>query len=278
MTDKELAGIHEVQLELMDEIHRMCCENDIMYYLIGGSCLGAVRHNGFIPWDLDIDIGMMRKDYEKFCRLCAEGLDERYDYRDYTNTKDYIKPHAIFCKKNTCLINIIEEMNPKMGNLGIYIDIFPLDNVPADEKSKKKQARDVRRIYKFKSYRLPYSYSVNPVKRKLHYALSAMLSFIPMSTVSRWQQNIMKRFSSVASIEVCSMASKYSYKKQTMPISVYGNGTLIDFEDRQYYVPEKFVEYLERLYGDYMKLPSEEEIEKNLAFFSFVDFGQNDCR
>ena len=72
-----------LQLNLMKEIHKVCEENKITYYLIAGSCLGAVRHGGFIPWDDDIDIGMFRKDYEKFCLIFDEKMNtDKYFLRE----------------------------------------------------------------------------------------------------------------------------------------------------------------------------------------------------
>ena len=90
MTEQEFKRLQEAQIEIMDEVHRLCEENGIEYYLIAGSALGAVRHGGFIPWDFDIDVGMRRAEYERFREVCLAGLSERCIYRDFRNTPLFV--------------------------------------------------------------------------------------------------------------------------------------------------------------------------------------------
>ena len=95
-----LSKLHSEILIIMDEIHRVCVENGLKYYLVGGSLLGAVRHKGFIPWDDDIDIGMPRADLEKFCRLAEEKLSAPLGFVGYKNT-----PGHIYFHPNGCFVN-----------------------------------------------------------------------------------------------------------------------------------------------------------------------------
>ena len=103
MTDIELKAIKSIQLEMMDEIHKICVRNGITYYMIAGTLLGAVRHGGFIPWDADVDIAMPREDYERFGVLCKAELSDQYRYLDYHQVQNYVHPHALVSHKGTRL-------------------------------------------------------------------------------------------------------------------------------------------------------------------------------
>ena len=87
MNQKELENLQRVQLTIMDEIHKLCVNNKLRYYLIGGSALGAIRHKGFIPWDVDIDIAMPRKDYELFITQYSKQINPKFSVIDYPNDK-----------------------------------------------------------------------------------------------------------------------------------------------------------------------------------------------
>ena len=113
MTLEEAEKLKKVQLEIMDEIDRICEDNNICYYIVGGTLIGAIRHKGFIPWDVDMDIAMPRKEYDRFKRICSDQLDIKYQYCDYTNVENYDRPHAVVCVKNTKLISIFYMDIPK---------------------------------------------------------------------------------------------------------------------------------------------------------------------
>lgn len=273
MTQQDLERIQNIQLRIADMIHKLCIENKITYYIIGGTLLGAVRHKGFIPWDVDIDIAMPREDYDRFKRLCMETLEESYRYYDYTMTKHYWRPHAIVFDSGTKIHLKHDTNNKNVDVTGVYIDIFPLDNAPDDEKLREKQAKRLLNLKKFKSYRLPYSYSSNKFKILAHRYVSALLSVISSVTaINLRQQEEMCRYNGEKTECLCSMASQYAYKKQCMPREIYGTPVLLPFEGRQYYAPEKYTEYLTRIYGDYMKLPPVEKRLSNLEIYSKVEY------
>ncbi len=272
MTQEELRKIGLLQLQIMDEAHRICEKHGITYYMIAGTLLGAVRHGGFIPWDLDIDIALPREDYERFKAACQRELDERYEYLDYGSDRKYPRPHALISMRNTRLHLKFDHLNPKTMALGVYLDVFPLDNAPDDETLRNRQAKKLKKLRRLKEYRLPYSYSYKAWKRYAHYAVSALLSWISVRRLNRYQQELMQKYRGVDTKCVCSMASQYSYAKQCMPREIYGKPVPLDFEGRQYYAPEKYKEYLTRLYGDYMKLPPEEDRQANLEVYTSIDF------
>lgn len=270
MTTEELRKIALVQLDMMDKIHDICRSQNITYFIIAGTLLGAVRHKGFIPWDLDIDIAMPRQDYERFKEACAMHLKEPYVYLDHNNCRVYPRPHALISRTDTNVVTKYDRMNPKLMDLGIYIDIFPLDNAPDNLDLRRKQAQKLLRIRKFKSYRIPYSYSHKKWKRNAHYAVSALLSWIPVRSINQYQQRQMTQYADQNTKCICSMASQYAYAKQCMDRGIYGTPVLLEFEGRKYYAPEQYTQYLTQLYGDYMQLPPVEKRNANLEFYASV--------
>lgn len=126
--------LRKVQLTLLEiavEIKRVCEENDIRFFLSDGSFLGAVRHQGFIPWDDDMDMGMLRTDYEKFCRIAPKALKPEYCLEVWNADSGYGLPFAKVMKRNTVYLE--SKKNTKMREKGFYIDIFPFDNAPCSQ-------------------------------------------------------------------------------------------------------------------------------------------------
>ena len=129
-----LNKLHSIQVEILDEIIRICDSNNLDYYLIGGTLLGAIRHKGFIPWDDDLDIAMPRDAYDKFISLCYSELSDDYILDSFKNNSGYWLPFIKIRKKNT----IYEEkaISAKRNiPKGVWVDIFPLDNVKTQKYS-----------------------------------------------------------------------------------------------------------------------------------------------
>lgn len=127
-----VGDVQKALLDMMVDIDKICRENDIPYILTGGTALGAIRHKGFIPWDDDLDIAMMRDDYKKFIKVLDEKLPEKYTFHCYEKNRKYnvTIPQMKIRKKNT----YIEEVNKLLANKcddcnGIFIDVFVLDHV-----------------------------------------------------------------------------------------------------------------------------------------------------
>lgn len=124
-----LRKIQMVQLEMLIEVDRICKKCDIHYNIIAGTLLGAIRHGGYIPWDDDADVAMLRPEYEKFRKICKTELDRsRFYFQDHRNTKGYRWGYGKIRRKNTLFLREYQEHMPYKQ--GIFIDVFPLDNVP----------------------------------------------------------------------------------------------------------------------------------------------------
>ena len=123
--DAVLDRLKHVQLSILHSISNLCEDYDIKWWLDGGTCLGAMRHKGFIPWDDDIDIGMMRSDYDRFCSIASTELPDGYSFHDSRNSSGYA---AMFCKvykDGTRFEN--QEGRDSGSTMGIFVDVFPYD-------------------------------------------------------------------------------------------------------------------------------------------------------
>ena len=135
MEKEVLQKVQKVQLEMAKEIKRVCDENQISYFLYRGTFLGAVRHKGVIPWDDDMDFGMLREDYDKFCRIAPEKLGEDYFFQTWHSDENYALPLGKVRKRGTLFV---EAKSAVLQENGIYVDIYPLDFAPVGEQEQKK--------------------------------------------------------------------------------------------------------------------------------------------
>lgn len=271
MRQEQIEDLRNSLLTIMDEIHRVCEENEIKYYIIGGTALGAIRHSGFIPWDTDIDIAMRREDYNRFVQSANNYLNSNFYCASYINEERWTHPHALVFDKRT-LIHWNCEYYKNKVDCPIYVDVFPLDYAPNDEKNQEQQAKLIRRKMYLQSRRECVLYQRNNlmqiVMKKIY---AAALHIRSDYAFNKSMDDVMSKYSKESGEMLCSMASHYSYKKQLMPANVYGNGKLYKFEGRYYRGPSKINEYLERLYGDYMQLPPVEKRTEYLDYISYIE-------
>lgn len=277
MTYEQLKQIQQVQLTIMDEVHRVCVEHDLKYYMIGGTALGAIRHNGFIPWDPDIDIAMPREDYEKFVTVYSKELKKGYSCHDYRTDRRHFSPHALVALDNSRIRFRNTGRSPFLtfGDYGIYVDILPLDRVPDDISLRKKHEKQLLSIKKWRNYKVCRTSATNSWLMVEAKVLLSLLMPVSLYRLSKWQQDIAQKYNALPvddAKDICSTLSHYKYEKLCMPASVWGSPTLYTFEDRKYYGQEQITKYLEMLFGDYMKLPSEEQRNANLQNMIYAEW------
>lgn len=263
MEDKKFMELQMVMLSIMKDIHNVCVKNNLRYYLIGGSALGAVRHGGFIPWDVDIDIAMPREDYDLFVTKYSNELMPQHECVSYLNRDTFSPPHALVLLKNSEIVDVTGQRQTNLRPSEIFVDILPLDICPEDENAQRKQAKILKRIKMIKYYKASWIFpSDNLIRRIIKRCVRCL--FLPFSwkTLNEWQQNEMQKYNATSKSGTwCSMASHYTYKKLSMPETIFGAPTLHKYEDTELYVEEHVEEYLEHLFGDYMRLPKTEDQE-----------------
>lgn len=142
----EMKKVWAVELDLLDQLDRVCQKYDIPWYLSGGSLLGAVRHQGYIPWDDDIDLMMYRKDFERLCEVASQEFTEPYFFQTEETDTGSIRGHAQLRNSATTAILKSEEYFHYQFNQGIFIDIFPLDNVPDDPEERQAFVKSVNQL------------------------------------------------------------------------------------------------------------------------------------
>lgn len=255
------------ELDILKVVHNFCVDNNIRYYLGYGTCLGAVRHHGFIPWDDDIDIVMYRKDYNYFEEHFNEYSD-RYKLLSVTTNKNYTLP----LPKVVDLRTELHQTNQReLMHIGVYIDVFILDNVP------------VNRIYRSMLYKRLSIYQYlwgfcqsKPIvdeKRNPKNILKNLLIFLLKGTNPRIFSVKLNKISNITNnSKFCAnlLFTAYGREKETYDKSYYGEGTEIPFEGNMFIAPIQFDAYLRQLYGNYMELPPEEKRVSNhlnIAFF-----------
>lgn len=255
--------IQNVLLEIMKELHDFCLANNIKYYLDAGSVLGAVRHNGFIPWDDDMDIMMFREDYDKFISL-AHKLPEHLYLQNPSNEKNCHFMYSKVRKKGT----LIDEIYSKDLDYpkGFFVDIFPIDYVKKINlwfKFKMKLLYFFKKVYLYRTAK-----NVKGFKK--------IISYLFPKKVCCYFAN--KMVISNKKYDLCNDSfSTYHWKKQVRKVSDLGDGILFPFEKYEFYIPSNYLDYLVQLYGDWKKLPPEEKRGDNHSIHS-IDFKFDDSK
>lgn len=251
MREITLAEKKRLLLDMLSEIHEFCEKNAITYFLVGGTLLGAVRHDGFIPWDDDIDIGMPREDYTKFIST----FQSKYaDVWNWTNKDNYVWPAAKVINKETVLI----ENGNKKNAIGVFIDVFPFDKVSGNYvEAVSKQ----KRIAVWKNA-IELKYLAFDKKRPLHkniiVGLGKMLFLVPDSFVLKNIERLSIKDNCKKCEYICNFAGAWG--KREIAQSNWFQFTIKHvFEGRYFNIPAGYHEYLSTVYGNYMELPPVEK-------------------
>lgn len=253
--------------DMLHWFHTFCEAHDLRYYALGGTMLGAVRHQGFIPWDDDVDLGMPRRDYLRFWSLMTENPHPRYRLETPFSEKEAFC--YAFSKVYDTKTTLIENTRSKIRR-GIYLDIFPLDGIGDSERE---AARLHRPILRRVQLLLALTTGIRRERSFVKNAAVYLLRPVPQKRLKRLLQRQLHRLCAKQDFDSCiwcgNLTGNYG-PRERMPRVFFGTGALYAFEDFEIYGPEQWDAYLTHLYGNWRQLPPPEK-QKSHHDFCLVD-------
>ena len=266
---KVLKKLQKIELGILKEFDKICEDNNLDYFLMGGSALGAVRHKGFIPWDDDIDVGMNRKDYDKFLKLAKKY--KKYTIMNNDNNNKFPLMNTRWGLNGTEYKT--EDLKDIPGNFGIFLDIFCFDNIPDDDKLMKKQATKAwfyGKLLVLSGVKKPILYYygfVAKILRAIFFVSHYVLKLFHVS--SRWlykkAYNEAIKYKNKKTKRFAYMFDPERYTSMLDKDDVFPTKKM-KFEDMKARVPNKIERYLEVRYGDYMTLPPEDKRHTHVPY------------
>lgn len=243
--------MQKVIFKIMCDIDDFCKENNIRYYLSGGTCLGAVRHHGFIPWDDDGDLMMPRKDYEKFLEIFPARYPEKYGVGAIAIDPEWVRPYARVWDKNS----VWRSTNLQDKEMGIFVDIFPIDGLPQNPRKRKLHYLQIKALWSFGAACVKTRFL--PGEKYLFVKRAAGLVLRP--SMNRYfieqTEKCAKKYDFDESLYVGACVAVHYGDHETIKRKFMSRGVRLDFEGRKLPVPIGYKTYLSNLYGDYMTIP-----------------------
>lgn len=234
-------------LDMLTEIDKICKKHAIPYFLDGGTLLGAVRHGGFIPWDDDTDISVLKRDYKKLRKILSKELPEQYVFTDWTTDKYYFeKMGRVKDKKSLFFIPLHRKQKYK----GLQVDIFTLSRIPS-VKVRNFVNFFFRRIFR-EIHRFGYTRYDSKKLRLRNICIAYLAAPLVYLTLFACNALSMLNFKKLRAMDF--VAGGYGiYEKDLLPLKE------IEFEGKMFLCPANADAYLKTMYGDYMQLPPEKD-------------------
>lgn len=258
--DSSLTLTRRIQLkalEVLKVFQAICKKHNLRYFAVAGTCLGAVRHKGFIPWDDDLDVGMPYEDYEKFMELAKTELPEHYELLNL----NYVESNwfCYFCKLHDTRTTFIERyrMPFKDAYFGVFIDIFPMYGLP-NNKAKRNFINFVLGVCNRLNImrRLPYREQTTLGAKILWILAMPFKVLVPYYFFSNLRIKIMRHYPFGCYDSVKSSVSHY---RTILQYEDFKETIDLPFEDTTVAVPKGYDRYLTMTYGDYMTPPPEKD-------------------
>ena len=249
--DGKLQHIRDMELELLRTVDKICRDNNIMYFLSGGTMLGAIRHKGFIPWDDDIDIAMLREDFVKFKAIIKDKLPEKYRYQSFENKDGY---HYFFDKITINDTYFSTKYSDDFDmQKGISMDIFVFDKTSDNKLMQKLHFKSLMMLRLLMNVRWK-----NTARKGKSYMLSKimlpLLRLFSMDTYSKWYDKKLRKYEKKNTTTVLPPATDHKWRG-VMPLEWFSNVTEAKFDDVDSFVPTGYDNYLKQWYCDnYMEL------------------------
>ena len=255
--DETLKHLQKVQKMILKDFIGICNDNDITYFIYGGSLLGTVRHKGFIPWDDDIDVIMFRKDFDKLNDILEKNPDEKYDFFNVLNEESYYYTFARLALKGTLFKEWWADQVDYIPN--IFIDIFILDNIPDNKIKRKLHMNTSFLLNQLTMYAYIKFDNESGFKKIIQQSIHYLLKIIPISpyTIKKKCVNTFSKYKNEKCEYVCDFPAICQMpiydKKDFLPLKK------AKFEDLEVSIPNNPDKILTRIYGNYMELPPEDK-------------------
>lgn len=268
--DERLNHLRDVEFMILKDFIKICEEHDLEYYTYGGTALGAIRHEGFIPWDDDVDVLFFRKDYEKFLEVSKEYSDKY----DFINSESYDDYFAMSCKMSLkgTKRNDIWARNASY-NLGIHIDIFILDPAPSSKFGWFIYYKKCQLLKKFGGLLFGFNFDGYTTKTR-RFIGKTFEKFLKLFNISSHSFNEAYKYfvkKTNPDDEMVFDIDAICYNKP-FPKNIFRPPKKVKFESIYVNVPNDVDQFLKITYGDYMKLPPEEE--RHYHYCDEIDFGE----
>jgi lipopolysaccharide cholinephosphotransferase len=277
MDQQTIRKIQLMELEILKEIKRVCDMHNIRYWLNSGTLLGAVRHGGYIPWDDDTDIGMLRPEYERFLYIAEQELNSKFIIQTWINTAKYPAPFAKIRMKGTkCKESYTSEKEVEQG---FWVDVFPFDVYREKDRSNNairfilEQLKRLRYM-KCKRRQWMEGTNINYIKYFGYIPYRFFACFFTKKWLIRQSEYFQKRYNNDPDPEYLYQLgdTSYDYGKWVYPINCFDNIIMIKFEDSLFPCPKQYDMYLKKAYGDYMTPPPEDK-RGNIHNIIEIDYG-----
>lgn len=261
----QLRHLQMVILDIVKDIDELCRKNNIDYYLLGGSAIGAIRHKGFIPWDDDLDLIMSSENYERFIRVCREQLDSTKYY-----IQEGLKDWPLYFSKIKLKGTRLTEIDGYALNddaKGIFVDVFKMDNVPNSRIGQYWQYFCAKYFLCYQLSERTFNSAAFQKKLMLFFALPLRISI-----VRNFVKNQVEKYNKCTTDYWGFFYGRTRFKTSRVKKSMMGKPLRVPFEDTMLPVPEHYHEYLTQMFGDYMTPPPPEK-QVGLHLID-VDFGE----
>lgn len=263
-----LEEVKIVQLDVLLALHEFCQEKNIVYSLGCGSMLGCARHQGYIPWDDDIDVYLLREDYNKLVREFPNKYKGQYELLTLERDLSWDRPYAKLSDCNTIFI----EEGENNHNIGINIDVYPIDKVPSEDSefiSYNKKRLLFQHIYELKI--LKYRKNRNLLK-SIVLAISKLV-LLPFSTrtIAKFLNSYAQKFNQTETTKVFECAQGI-FQKRSFPESLFKETKLMPFENIMVMGFKDYDAYLSNAYGNWHELPP---IEKRISHHAFEAYNKD---
>ena len=258
-----LRKLQEIELGILKECLRIIDSHSLTYYMLGGTLLGAIRHQGFIPWDDDIDIGLPRPDYEKFIKIAQKELRSPFRLHLFNSNDEY---GYYYIRVENTDVKLKRTATTKDVIINAWIDIFPLDGGPKDDKQFMKWNKKGALLLKlFRLSQFDYFYSTTSSQKSKGKLVIGIKKFISISRLykmlnpqKRWRalDTHLKMYKYNCSPRIYNFCGYWGIK-ECFDKKKYGKGKKYKFEDLLLNGPSDYDYVLSQMYGDYMKPPND---------------------